>query len=90
METINDLLAEFGTPDGPPPVAPPWHVESYACLHGWIVGGRSRSRPIIGGVEWGICDCEDPANPWPPRAPGDGPQDCACFGCEVRGVQATS
>lgn len=72
LKTIDELLAEFGTPDGPPPIAPPWHVESYACHHGWI----------IGGTEWGICNCEDPANPWPQRSPGDGPRDCACFGCE--------
>lgn len=72
MATIDEILAEFGTPAGPPPSAPSWHVESHACLHGWI----------IGGVEWGSCDCEDPANPWPPRVLGDGPRDCMCFACE--------
>lgn len=73
-KTIEDLLKEFGEPDGPMPAPPPWHVDdddSHSCPHGWI----------IGGVEWGICDCEDPAHPWPPRVPGDGPRDCVCFGC---------
>lgn len=71
MKTINELLEESGTPEGPPPVAPPWHIPSDNCRHGWIIGGDT----------WGVCDCEDPANPWPPRVPGDGPRDCRCFGC---------
>lgn len=73
-KTIEDLLKEFGEPDGPMPAPPPWHVDdddSHSCPHGWI----------IGGVEWGICDCEDSAHPWPPRVPGDGPRDCVSFGC---------
>ena len=73
-QTIEDILKEAGEPDGELPPAPPWHVESYACLHGWISYGV---KP-----EWLLCDCEDPANPWPARVPGDGPRDCACFGCQ--------
>jgi hypothetical protein len=70
---VGGLLEDFGTPDGPPPVAPPWHdADSDVCRHGWI----------IGGAEWGVCDCEDPSHPWPPRLPGDGPRDCQCFFCE--------
>ena len=70
--TIDDLLKEMGTPDGPPPVAPPWHVDDpHHCAHGWT-----------DGMTWGVCDCgRDPAKPWPQRAPGDGPRDCTCFGC---------
>src|SRR5437762_1539536 len=71
MPTINDLLEEFGRPDGPMPEAPPWHVDSSSCQQG----------AIIGGTEWGICDCEDPSHPWPPRAVDDGPRDCVCCGC---------
>ena len=72
--TINDLLEEFGTPAYPMPIPPPWHVDdSHNCAHGWT-----------DGTKWGVCDCEDPANPWPSRAPGDGPRDCRCFGCEGR------
>lgn len=70
-KTINDLLEEFGTPDHPMPIAPPWHVDDpHSCTHGWT-----------DGTTWSICDCEDPANPWPPRIQGDGPRDCSCFGC---------
>jgi hypothetical protein len=75
-ETIEDLLKEAGEPDGELPPAPPWHVESesHACLYGWI---RYGAKP-----EWILCNCEDPASPWPARVPGDGPRDCACFGCQ--------
>lgn len=71
MSALDDLLKELGTPDYPAPIAPSWHVDSYNCSHGWI----------IGGVEWGLCDCENPADPWPPRGQGDGPRDCQCFYC---------
>ena len=74
MMTIEDLLKEDGEPEGPLPAAPPWHVDSHACQHGWI---RCGVRP-----EWILCNCEDPASPWPPRDPDDGPRDCSCFGCE--------
>jgi len=74
--TIEDLLKELGEPEGPLPAAPPWHVDSHACLHGWISHGAT--------PEWLLCDCEDPAAPWPARVPGDGPRDCACFGCEAQ------
>ena len=51
--------------------APPWHIDDPDhCAHGWT-----------DGTQWGVCDCEDPANPWPSRVPGDGPRDCMCFGC---------
>lgn len=67
--TLEELLAE--RPDGPCPDAPAWHVESRGCYYGWISGGTT----------WILCDCEDPAHPWPPRELGDGPRDCECFGC---------
>jgi len=73
--TIEDLLKELGEPEGPLPAVPLWHVDSHACFHGWISYG---AKP-----EWLLCDCEDPAAPWPARVPGDGPRDCACFGCEA-------
>lgn len=74
MKTINELLEEYGKPDEPMPEAPPWHVDGiHNCAHGWIIGGEPPT--------WGICDCEDPATPWPPRVIGDGPRDCQCFGC---------
>jgi hypothetical protein len=69
-ETMNieDIV---GTPDHPKPAPPPWHVDDpYNCAHGWT-----------DGTTWGACDCEDPSNPWPPRAAGDGPRDCRCYGC---------
>jgi len=34
MTTIEDILKEDGAPDGPLPPAPPWHVDSHACMHG--------------------------------------------------------
>jgi hypothetical protein len=73
-KTIEELLLEDGVPEGALPPAPPWHVDSDACQHGWI---RMGTKP-----EWILCDCEDPANPWPARLPGDGPRDCSCFGCQ--------
>lgn len=72
-DMTTELLAADGTPDEPLPPAPPWHVDSHACLHGWI---ECAPDPA-----WLICDCEDPANPWPARVIGDGPRDCACFHC---------
>lgn len=70
-QTIEELLAEMGTPDYPLPPAPPWHVDDiHNCSYGWT-----------DGKTWGVCNCEDPAHPWPPREPGDGPRDCQCFGC---------
>jgi hypothetical protein len=70
-QTIEELIAEFNDrPSTECPPAPPWHVDSHACFHGWIQGGS-----------WILCDCEDPDHPWPARAPGDGPRDCSCFGC---------
>lgn len=62
-------------PKEPMPTAPAHHNESstYDCQYGWILGEPPR---------WGECDCEDPANPWPPRALTDGPVDCSCgTGC---------
>lgn len=74
MTTLKNILEGDDPPLGLLPSAPPWHVESLACLHGWIRGGTP--------TEWITCDCEDPANPWPARNLGDGPRDCACFHCE--------
>lgn len=72
-------------PDGPCPPAPPWHVDSPACLHGWIGESRTLGMPadetVINKPAWLLCDCEDPANPWPARQPTDGPRDCACAIC---------
>lgn len=60
-------------PTDPQPGAPPWHIESHACDHGWI--GHA-DKPY-----WLVCDCEDPANPWPVRESADGPVDCTCAIC---------
>lgn len=71
MKTINELLEEMGTPNYPLPAAPSWHVDDmHNCSYGWT-----------DGETWGLCNCEDPAHPWPLRVPGDGPRDCSCFGC---------
>lgn len=71
-KTMEELLEELGRPDYPMPEAPPWHVDDVDnCAHGWIIGGD----------KWGVCDCENPAEPWPLRVQGDGPRDCNCFGC---------
>lgn len=72
INTIDELLAEIGEPDHPCPPAPAWHVDTDACQHGWITDIPPR---------WILCDCEDPANPWPVRDPSDGPIDCSCYGC---------
>jgi hypothetical protein len=74
--TIEELLEEWGRPEGPCPPAPPWHVESTGA-HGCHYGAISYEDPPV----WVLCDCEDPAHPWPARVPGDGPRDCGCFGC---------
>lgn len=64
-------------PAGPCPPAPSWHVESDACRHGWV---SLRDD----GPAWLLCDCENPADPWPARLPTDGPRDCECAICYGR------
>lgn len=72
--TIEDILKEAGMPSEQLPPAPSWHIDASVCQYGWIEYGVEPA--------WLLCNCEDPANPWPPRSPGDGPRDCRCFACE--------
>lgn len=63
------------TPKEPLPPPPAHHVaDDYGhCKYGWI----HLSDP----PRWRLCDCEDPAEPWPPRSQTDGPRDCECYLC---------
>lgn len=73
--TIDEILKEDGMPADPLPPAPPWHVDDrHNCGYGWIAMGEQ--------PHWLACNCENPADLWPARVPGDGPRDCQCFGCE--------
>lgn len=78
--TIEDFEDLIPTPETPLPPAPAWHVDSRACPHGWIVGHATEGGGVASA--WGVCDCEDPAHPWPPRASVDGPRDCGCHACD--------
>ena len=63
-------------PKTPCPDPPAHHVDTDACFHGWQSWDKENGEAI-----WVLCDCEDPANPWPPRKITDGPIDCNCYFC---------
>lgn len=73
--TSNFPVLDF-VPAEPQPPPPAHHssasAESFDCAYGAVSGDPPR---------WLPCDCEDPANPWPPRAANDGPIDCQCSVC---------
>lgn len=71
-------LVDWPKPAEPCPPAPFHHVpdpEGDYCHYGWISSNET-GEPI-----WCLCDCEDPADPWPPHGPTDGPRDCTCYHC---------
>lgn len=72
-KTLEEL---FPKPEKPCPPAPDYHVpDKDTCSHGWI------SHDPDGNTYYLVCNCEDPANPWPPRGPTDGPKECNCYYC---------
>ena len=56
---------------------PPYHKFTDACSYGAVGYPNDKAT-------WLACDCEDPANPWPPRLSTDGPVNCECSLCNSK------